>query len=138
MLAFLNAKWLPPEARQLAPEPLLELDLGFPAQHLPGSGDIGLAELRIVHGQRLEDDLTLRRRDLDDCLRKFQNRKLIGVSEVDRQVVLALGERVDAADQILDVAEAPLMLALSYDDERRVLERLPHEGRDRAPVVRAH
>src|SRR5690348_6449808 len=81
MLAFLNRKWLPPEARQHAPQPLLELDLGLPAQHLPGSGDVGLANLWIVYGQRLVDDLTLRRRDSDNCLRELENRKLVRVAE---------------------------------------------------------
>src|SRR4051794_19639298 len=59
MQVFLDPKWLPSEARQHAPQPLLELDLRFPAQHLPGSGDVGLTNLRIVDGQRLVDDLAL-------------------------------------------------------------------------------
>src|SRR5215218_7719616 len=72
MLNLLNAKWLPPEARQHAPEPLLELHFRFPAQHLPGSGDVGPANLRVVHGECFVDDLALRRRDSDDCLRELQ------------------------------------------------------------------
>src|SRR5512141_885678 len=101
MLAFLDAKWLPPEARQHAPQPLLELDFRLPAQHLPGSGDVGLANLWVVDRKRLVDDLALRRRDFDDCLRKLQNRKLFGVAEVDGQVLAALGKQVEAADQVV-------------------------------------
>src|SRR5919109_4567224 len=87
MLDFLNAKWLPPEARQHPPQPLLELHFRLPAQHLPGAGDLGLANLRIVHGQCLVDDLALRRCHSDDCLRELQNRKLVGVAQVDGQVL---------------------------------------------------
>src|SRR5919206_2829293 len=98
MLAFLNGNWLLPETRQHPPEPLLELDFRLPAQHLPGSGDVGLANLRIVHRQRLVDDLTVRRRDADNCLCELENRKLVGVAEVHRQVLPALGEQVEPAD----------------------------------------
>src|SRR5215813_3305229 len=138
MLYFLNANWLPPEARQHSPEPLLELDFGFPAQHLPGSGDVGLADLWIVHGQRLVDDLALGRRDFDDCLRKLENRKLVRIAEVDGQVLVALGEKMQPADEIVHVTEAARLLALAENRDRRVLERLAHEGRDRAAVVRPH
>src|SRR5919197_2529615 len=138
MLDFLNAKWLPPEARQQPPEPLLELHFRLPAQHLPGAGDVGLANLWIVHGQRLVHDLALRRCDSDNCLRELQDRKLLGVAEVDRQVLPTLGEQVEPADEIVDVTEASCLRALAEDGDRRVLDRLTHERRDRAPVVRAH
>src|SRR3954451_14341769 len=77
MQIFLDPKWLLSEARQHATQPLLELDLRLPAQHLPGSGDVGLATVRIVDGQRLVDDLALRRRHVDHCLRELANRKLV-------------------------------------------------------------
>src|SRR3954462_14501842 len=80
MQIFLDPKWLLSEARQHAPQPLLELDLRLPAQHLPGSGGVGVANLRIVDGQPLVDDLALRRRDVDNCLRELQNRKLVRVA----------------------------------------------------------
>src|SRR4051794_3223806 len=86
----LDPKWLPSEARQHPPEPLFELDFRLPAEHLPGSGDVGLANLRIVHGQGLVDDLTLRRCDPDNCLCELENRKLPRVADVDRQVLAAL------------------------------------------------
>src|SRR5690349_699503 len=68
MQVFLDPKWLPSEGRQHPPQSLFELDLRLPAQHLPGSGDVGLANLRIVHGQGLVDDLALRRSDSDNSL----------------------------------------------------------------------
>src|SRR5215475_14683172 len=91
----LNTKWLPPEARQQAPEPLLELDFRFPAQQLPGPRDVGLANLWIVDWKCFEHDFTLRRGQSDNCLRKLQNRKLLRVAEVDGQVLVALGEQVE-------------------------------------------
>src|SRR5256885_2449512 len=48
MPIFLDPKWLPSEAGQHAAQPLFQLDLRFPAQQLPGSSDIGLANLGIV------------------------------------------------------------------------------------------
>src|SRR4051795_6095377 len=89
MQIFLDPKWLLSEARQHPPQPLLELNLRLPAQHLPGSGDVRLANLRIVDGQRLVDDLALRRGDVDNCLRELQNRELVRIAEVDRQVLVA-------------------------------------------------
>src|SRR4051794_28540207 len=59
MLFLLDPKWLPSEAGQHAPQPLFKLDLRFPAQQLPGSGDVGLANLGIVDGQCFEHDLAL-------------------------------------------------------------------------------
>ena len=59
MLLRLNAKWFPPEARQHAPQPLLELDFRLPAQQLPGSRDVGLANLWIVDWKCFEHDFAL-------------------------------------------------------------------------------
>src|SRR6266496_5149347 len=133
--SFLDIERFPPEARQHAPESLFELDLGLPAQQLPGSRDIGLADLRIIYGQRFEHDLAIRRSDLDNCLRELQKRKLLWISEVDGQVLTAVREQVYAADQIIYVTEAPSLGAVAEHGERLVLERLADEGRNRAPVV---
>ena len=43
-----------------------------------------------------------------------------------------------AADQVVDVAEAPRLGAVAEDGDRLALHRLAHEGRDRAAVVGAH
>src|ERR671935_586858 len=72
----LDPNRLPSESRQHAPQALFELDLRLPAQQLPGPGDVGLANLRIVDWQCFEHDFALRRRDTDDCLRQLENRKL--------------------------------------------------------------
>src|SRR6184192_3442461 len=58
------------------PEPLLELDLGFPAEQLLRPGDVGLAHLGVVDRQRLEDDLARRAGDLEHLLRQLEQREL--------------------------------------------------------------
>jgi hypothetical protein len=97
-----------------------------------------LADLRIVHGQRLEDDLALRPGHLQHRLGELENRELARVAEVDRVVLFARRKRIEAADHVVDVAEAPRLGAVAEDRQRLVLERLAHERRDRAAVVRPH
>src|SRR5947209_14230907 len=65
---------------------LAEVHLGGPSELLAGQGDVGLADLRVVGGQRLEDDLRARPGDLDDRLGELQQRELVGVADVDRLV----------------------------------------------------
>ena len=49
-----------------------------------------------------------------------------------------LASAIEAADQIVDVAEASRLRAVAEHGQRLVRERLANEGRNRAPVVRAH
>src|SRR3954452_18217265 len=60
-----------------SPQAFLELDLGLPAEDVPGQGDVGLAHLRVVGRQRLVDDLGLRSRHLDHRLGQLQQRELV-------------------------------------------------------------
>ena len=53
-------------------------------------------------------------------------------------MLVGLGEQHDPTDEVVDVAEAPRLRAVSEHRHRLPLERLAEEGRDRAPVVRAH
>src|SRR6266540_3884154 len=130
----LNTKWFPPEARQQAPQPLLELDFRFPAQELPGFGDVGLANLWIVDWKCFEHDFALRRGKSDNCLREFQDRKLLRVAEVHRQMLAAVGKQLEPANEVVHVTEAARLRAVAEDRDRLVLERLTREGRDRAAV----
>src|SRR6266542_4355568 len=134
----LNTKWFPPETRQQAPQPLLELDFRFPAQELPGFGDVGLANLWIVDWKCFEHDFALRRGKSDNCLREFQDRKLLRVAEVHRQMLAAGGKQLEPANEVVHVTEAARLRAVAEDRDRLVLERLAREGRDRAAVVGAH
>ena len=53
-------------------------------------------------------------------------------------MLATLLEQDQAADQVVDVTEAPGLRAVAEDGDRLLLHRLTHERRDRAPVVRAH
>src|SRR6516162_658060 len=64
-------------------QPVLERHLGLPPEHLPRARDVGLAHLRVVDRQRLEDDLARRARHLEDEAREFEQRELGRVAEVD-------------------------------------------------------
>src|SRR5579862_7036327 len=128
-------------ATLLAEEPreaLLEGDLGLPAEQLLRPRDVGFALQRVVDPERLEHDLAGRPGEALHHLGKLEQRPLVGVAEIDRQVLVALGEEDDAADQIVDVAEAPRLRAVAEDGDRLLGKRLADEVRDCAPIVRPH
>src|SRR2546423_6409930 len=134
----LHTDGLPAEGREHPSDPLLQLDLGLPAENLLRPGDVRLANLGIVDRERLVDDLPRRAGDAEDGLGELVERELARVPDVHRQVLAALGEQHEPADQVVDVAEAPRLRTVAEDRDRRALERLAHERRHGAPVVRAH
>src|SRR5204862_5112063 len=117
---------------------LLDADLRLPAEHLPRLRDVGLPDLWIVHGERLEDDLAARADQLLDELRELEQCPLLRVADVDREMLAALCEQHESPDQIVDVTEAASLGAGPEDRQRLVLERLADECRHRAAVVRPH
>src|SRR4051812_40796258 len=119
-------------------QPVLERDLRLPAEQVLGAGDVGLADLRVVDGQRLVDDLRARAGHLDHGLGELEQRVLVLVADVDRQVDVGLAQGDQPADLIVHVTEAPRLAAVAEDGERLVLERLAQEGRDGTAVVGAH
>ena len=78
------------EARR---SPSLERHLGLPAEHLLRARDVRLSHLRIVDRQRLEDDRAGRTRHLEHGVRQLEQRELIGVAEVDGQVLATVASR---------------------------------------------
>src|SRR3954470_3000630 len=108
---------------------LAEVDLRLPAQQLAREADVGLADLRIVGRQRLEDDLRARLGDLDDRLGQLEQRELVRVADVDRLVLAGLGQQDHPADQVVDVGERPRLRAVAEDGDRPVLQRLAQERR---------
>ena len=121
-----------------AREAVAQVDLRLPAEQVARARDVGLAHLRVVDRQRLEHDLRARLGQLDDQLRHLEQRHLVRVADVHRLVHVRLGEQHEAADQVVDVTEAARLGAVAEDRDRLVGERLAHEGRDRAAVVRPH
>src|SRR5918911_3926692 len=103
----LHTDGLPAEGREHPSEPLLQLDLRLPAEHLLRPRDVGLANLRIVDRKRLVHHFAARPRHTEHGLGELVERELPRIPDVHRQVLLALGEQHETADQILDVAEAP-------------------------------
>src|ERR671939_2165329 len=93
----LHTDGLPAEGREHASEPLLQLDLRLPAEHLLRPRDVRLADLRIVDRKRLVDDLARRACDAEHRLGELVERELARVADVHRQVLVALGEEVEAA-----------------------------------------
>src|SRR5215218_3634695 len=123
---------------QRALEAVIELDLRLPAEDLARAGDVGLALLGVVLGQRLVHDLARGAGDPEDRLREVEDRELARIAEVDRQVLAARREQEQPANEVVDVAEASCLRAVAEDGERLARECLAKEGRDRAPVVGAH
>ena len=80
----------------------------------------------------------LRAARLEHLLGELENRVLARVADVDRQVLAGLGQQDEAADEVVDVAEAPRLRAVAVDRQRLPLERLAQEVGDRAAVVRSH
>ena len=79
-----------------SPQALFQFDVGLPVQDLARPRDVRLPDLGIVDRQGLEDDLALRARDPDDGLGQVEQGHLMRVPEVDRKVLLALDEQVEA------------------------------------------
>src|SRR5256714_15336334 len=136
--AVLDTHGLPAEGREHPSEPLLQLDLRLPAEHVLGPRDVRLADLGVVDRERLVHDLARRPRHAEHGLGELVEGELARVPDVDRQMLVALGQQREPADQVVDVAEAPRLRALAEDGDRLPLQRLAHERRHGAPVVRAH
>src|SRR4051794_18860417 len=76
----LNTDRCPPERGHHAAQSLLERDPGVPPEDLLRPGDVRLSLLRIVDGQRLEEDLALRSADAKDGLRELEQRELVRIA----------------------------------------------------------
>src|SRR4051795_6362297 len=129
---------LPSETRKHASQPLFQLNLGLPAEQLARAGDVRLPDLRVVHRQSLVHELALRAGDPEDDLGELVECELGGVADVHGQMLTGLRERNEPTDEVVDVAEAPGLGAVSEHSQRLALKGLPHKRRNRAPVARAH
>jgi len=118
---------------------LLERNLGFPAQVLARLGDIGLALLGVIAGQRHVDDLGRRLGGLDCQLGELLDGELARVAHVDGADGLGLVHQPDeAVDEVVDVAEGARLLPLAVDGDVLAVERLHEEIGDHATVVGVH
>jgi hypothetical protein len=69
-------------------------------KHLAGPGDVRLPHLGIVDRQGREDDLALRARHPDDRIGQLEQGHLPRVPEIDREVLLALGEQGEPTHEV--------------------------------------
>src|SRR5207237_5255766 len=69
-----------PEVFDRFDQPFAAVDAGLPVQQLAGAGDVGAADLRVVFGQRLEDDLAGGPGQFLDLSREFFHRPLVRVA----------------------------------------------------------
>src|SRR2546423_6403360 len=81
----LHTDGLPAEGREHPSEPLLQLDLRLPAEHLLGPRDVRLADLGIVDRERLVDHLARRAGDAEHGLGELVERELARIPDVHRQ-----------------------------------------------------
>src|SRR5580765_1860237 len=112
---------LPSETRKHASQALFQLDLGLPAEQLARPGDVRLPDLRVVHGECLVHELALRAGDPEDDLGELVERELRGIADVHGQVLTGLRQRNEPTDEVVDVAEAPRLGAVSEHSQRLAL-----------------
>src|SRR5208282_6366711 len=98
--------------------------------------DVGAALLRIVLRQGLVANLAARSRDLKHYLRALQDGELTGVADVGRFVLVGLRQRENSRDLIADIAEAAGLRTVAVNREVFARQRLPHEVRDDAAIVK--
>src|SRR4051812_41547810 len=138
----LYTRWFPPQRGQPAAQAFFEIDLGLPTEHVARARDVGPPHLRVVGEvvrRRLERDLARRAGDADYGLRQPEHGQLVvGVPDVDRQVLVRLGERHEPANGVVGVAEAARLRSVAEYRERLTCERLLDERHRRSAVVPAH
>src|SRR5450759_5106419 len=121
-----------------APEPLIELNRGFPAQVFAGQRDVGLPDAGIVHGSVDEADQAAAAGELADAFGQGEDTQLLRVAQVDRAGQVGVQQRQDASDQVVDVTDGAGLGTVTGDGQWLFGQCLADEGRDRATVVRSH
>src|SRR5215207_8908133 len=104
----------------------LQRDPGFPAQYLAGARNIGLALLRVTYAARILDkqDTGLIPDNLIDGLCELQDRHLMLVANVHRQMLVGQKQFDNAIDQVIHITEGTRLAAIAIDGERLAQKRL--------------
>src|SRR5207249_2712012 len=74
---YLDLDRFPAQLLEPSSQTLVEPDLRFPAENLARPRDVRPADERVVHRQRLEDDLARRACDADARLGELEHRQLV-------------------------------------------------------------
>src|SRR6267143_497387 len=99
-------------------------NLRHPAEQLFRTGNVGLPLLRIVLGQRLENNFARRSDHTNDLPRKLQHGHFVRVSNVHRQRSVTHHQPIDAFDQIGTVTKTARLTPVTKNSHRLVLESL--------------
>ena len=98
--------------------------LGLPLQPRARPCYIRSALFRVVLGQRFEHQLAPRTGGADNFLRKFEHGHLSRIANIHRLGMSAHHQRVNAFNQIGDVAETPRLPSIAKNSDRLVFEGL--------------
>src|SRR5438132_433574 len=95
------------EPGECPPQPFVDVDPWLPAEQRPRPRDVGLPDLGVVLGKRLEHDLARRGAQPQDLLRQLEERHLLRVADVHRLGDRGLPEPPDPLHYARDVLERP-------------------------------
>mmetsp|Transcript_17664 Transcript_17664/g.31903 ORF Transcript_17664/g.31903 Transcript_17664/m.31903 type:complete len:484 (-) Transcript_17664:26-1477(-) len=117
---------------------VLDLDLGFPIQFSFRCGNIWFALGGVVlrFGQKLDFRLTVGQ--VLNVFGKVFDGILIGISQIDWQVVLAIHEGIETVHQVADILKGSCLGAISVNGEVLVLQGLNDEVGDDPAVIGVH
>ena len=84
------------------------------------------------------DDATFGSGQGDHLFGQLEQRELLGIADVDGEMLAGVGEAEDAVDEVVDVTERAGLPTVAEHRDGLAGERLAHEGGDRTAVVGAH
>src|ERR1700683_2811485 len=101
-------------------------------------GNVRASLSGIVLRERAENDWSRRANKGADALRKFEDRNLLGITDVCGFVLIRFEQAVDSINQVRDVTEAASLLAVAVDGDGVAAEGLIEKIRKSAAIVQSH
>src|SRR5712692_586087 len=121
-----------------AAEAVVEGHRWLPPQYVLGAPDIGPADFGIVYGEGPVFDRAATATEVANALSQLEHADLIGVAQVDRIDAATVEEPDDARDEVVHIAQAASLAAVTIHRDGRAPKRLSDERGDRATVVGSH
>src|SRR5579864_746039 len=116
----------------------VEIDLWLPAQQSSRFGNVGTALLGIVLGKFVVTNLAFGFSYGNDALGAFENRELIGITNVHGKMFGRVGEPEDAVNLIDHVTKAARLAAVAIYGQVFTAQGLLHEVGNDAAIVQLH
>jgi hypothetical protein len=116
----------------------LDIYLGFPVDLAFGRGNVRSTLAGIIFRRREFDNSALGLGQLFNVLGELLNGKFLWIAQIDRIVVLAIHQRVQAVDQVRHVLEGPGLLPFPVNGHVPILQRLDDKVADNTSVVGVH